>query len=142
MSSQNRSNIELNESFSETYPLKILVAEDNPLNQKLIQKILGKLGYLPDVVENGQKAFEAVQANQYDVVLMDLQMPEVDGIEATKLIIAEVEEKSQPAIIALTANTTESARESCFDAGMVDFTGKPIKIQKLAEILQKHYSPS
>ncbi len=142
MSSQDSDNIELNNSFAETYPMKILVAEDNPMNQKLIQKILGKLGYEPDLVENGKAAFKAVQNSNYDVVLMDLQMPEIDGIEATKLIRDQVGEEKQPAIIALTANTTETAKQDCFAAGMVDYTAKPIKIQQLAELLRKHYPAS
>ena len=90
-------------------------------------------------MEDGKAAFEAVQAVKYDIVLMDLQMPEIDGIEETKLIMTEVVAEKQPAIIALTANTTEAAKESCFAAGMVDYTAKPIKIQQLAELLQKHY---
>ncbi len=122
--------------------MKLLVAEDNLLNQKLIQKILHKLGYKPDIVANGRDAFEAVKERNYDIILMDIQMPEVDGIEATRMIVEQVDKSRQPAIIAITANITESARESCYSAGMVDFTCKPISINKLAKILKKHHPAS
>lgn len=129
--------IDLNAEFAENYPLRILVAEDNPMNQKLIQKVLQKLGYQPDIAGDGKQAVDAVKNNDYDIVLMDLQMPNVDGIEATATIVNELDAAKQPSIIALTANVSDDVMEECFRVGMKDFMSKPLKIDKLAEMLKK-----
>ncbi|MEO1452029.1 MAG: response regulator, partial [Bacteroidota bacterium] len=118
--------------------LRILVAEDNKINQKVIHRVLGKLGYTPEIVDNGLKALEAVQAMPYDLILMDMHMPEMDGVEATRQIrgLQEVAAGKQPVIIALTANANQTAKDECMAAGMEGFMTKPIKIDLLRETLE------
>jgi signal transduction histidine kinase/CheY-like chemotaxis protein/ligand-binding sensor domain-containing protein len=122
-------------SLSTQYPLTILVAEDNVINQQVILHILTKLGYQPAIVENGQQAVEAAGKKAYDLILMDMQMPEMDGLDATRLI--RLQSKEQPVIIALTANTMPGDEEKCIQAGMNDYLGKPIKLEELLTILKK-----
>ena len=98
-------------NFSEKHPLEILVAEDNLVNQKVIMHILHKLGYKPVLVQDGGKAVDEAGIKQYDIILMDMQMPQMDGIQATRLIRQNPE--SQPVIIALTANTMQGDQEEC-----------------------------
>lgn len=121
--------------FAEKHPLKILIAEDNAINQKLILHILNKLGYQPVLVQNGQQAVSEARQNAYDLILMDVQMPEMDGLEATQLIRKSL--KIQPVIIALTANTMQGDQEICLNAGMNDYIGKPVKFDHLLEKLAK-----
>jgi CheY-like chemotaxis protein len=97
--------------FSEKYPLDILIAEDNMFNQQVIFHILHKMGYQPRIVENGEMAVAATREADYDVILMDMQMPEMDGIEATRIIRQTLAE--QPVIIALTANSMQGDEEKC-----------------------------
>jgi CheY-like chemotaxis protein len=111
-------------------PLRILVAEDNVINQTLIVRILEKMGYQPDVVSNGARALQAALAAPYDIILMDVRMPEMDGLEATRRIRERVGE-NQPVIIAVTANALEGDRQMCLDAGMDDYLSKPVKIEVL-----------
>jgi len=127
----------LEKEFALKHPLNILVAEDNEMNQKLIQKILEKLGYKPQIVNNGLKAVEANRAGKFDLILMDLQMPEMDGIEASRIIDKEMNPHEKPKIIALTANVSEEVKEACLAAGMSDYTTKPLKIDHLVSILEK-----
>jgi len=113
--------------------VRILVAEDNLVNQKVIVHMLVAMGYHADVAGNGREALNAVERQAYDVVLMDMQMPEMDGLEATRRIVAaQPDRMKRPWIIALTANVIESDRQACFDAGMDDFLAKPIKRAELA----------
>ncbi|MHA4811587.1 response regulator [Flavitalea flava] len=121
--------------FSEKHPLVILIAEDNPVNQQVILHILNNLGYRPDLVENGKEAVTAAGQKQYDLILMDMQMPETDGLEATRIIRKTL--KKQPVIIALTANIMEGDQEECLNAGMNDFIGKPIKLEELVNKVEK-----
>src|SRR5258708_7073266 len=121
--------------LSEKYPLNILVAEDNPINQQVILYILQKLGYEPTMVENGQEALDAVAKDRYDIILMDLQMPEMDGLEATRII--RESSSRQPVIIALTANTMQGDEEECLKAGMNDYIGKPVDLEELVGKLRK-----
>jgi CheY-like chemotaxis protein len=121
--------------FAAAHPLHILVAEDNLINQQVILHILNKLGYMPDTAENGVQAVAATAANAYDLVLMDMQMPEMDGIEATQ-VIRKAQEK-QPVVIALTANTMQGDMEECINAGMNDYLSKPIKLEELVAMLVK-----
>ena len=114
--------------------LRILVAEDNAVNQKLAVGLLGKLGHEADVVGNGAEALEAVEREGYDVVLMDVQMPELDGLEATRRIRRR-HPHGRPRIIAMTANALQDDREACFAAGMDDYLAKPIRVAQLAEAL-------
>ncbi|MDJ0554720.1 MAG: response regulator [Microcoleaceae cyanobacterium MO_207.B10] len=118
-------------------PLRILLAEDNTVNQKVALLQLEKLGYRADVVANGIEVLDALQRQPYDVVLMDMQMPEMDGLEATRLLRYELSDELRPRIIALTANAFLEDRNLCFEAGMDDFITKPIKVKELAEVLQK-----
>jgi CheY-like chemotaxis protein len=125
----------LSYDFAEQFPLKILVAEDNPINQKLIQRILNKLGYRPDLVQNGVEVLENMEEQTYDVILMDIQMPEVDGLEATAAI--RTRSWHQPFIIAMTANAMSEDKEICLRAGMDEYLAKPMKLQELVEMLKK-----
>ncbi|HEV8084023.1 MAG TPA: two-component regulator propeller domain-containing protein [Chitinophagaceae bacterium] len=122
-------------NFSEKYPLEILVAEDNPVNQKVILYILNKLGYKPCLAENGAIAVDKVREIKFDIILMDMQMPEMDGIQATQFIRHNLE--SQPIIIALTANTMEGDQEACLNAGMNDYISKPVRLEELTNKLEK-----
>ena len=97
--------------------------------------ILNKMGYKPDIVENGQEAVEAASQKHYDAILMDMQMPEMDGLEATRIIRKTL--KKQPVIIALTANTMEGDQKECLNAGMDDYIGKPVKLEELIDMLEK-----
>lgn len=119
----------LSADFSEKYPYILLVAEDNPMNQHVIVHILQKLGYRPDLACNGQEALEAACRKDYDLILMDMQMPVIDGLEATRLIRQTV--VRQPVIIALTAATMEGDEKACLEAGMDDYLGKPIQLDEL-----------
>ncbi len=125
----------LQEKFSLQFPLKILVAEDNLINQKVIQHILRKLGYEPQIVANGLEVINLLSHQLFDIILMDMQMPEMDGLEATQAIRMQFEE--QPVIIALTANTMQGDEEKCLNAGMNDYLRKPIKLEELTAMLTK-----
>lgn len=122
-------------NFSEKYPLHILVAEDNIFNQQVIVHILNKMGYQPRVVENGAMAVAASREENFDMIMMDMQMPEMDGIEATVIIRKTLTD--QPVIIALTANTMQGDEEKCLEAGMNDYIGKPVKLEEVVSKLEK-----
>ena len=115
---------------------RVLVAEDNAVNQKVALAMLGKLGYEATVVVNGALAVAAVQTDHYDVVLMDMQMPVLDGLAATREIRA-LDDVEQPWIIALTANAMVSDQEACFAAGMNDYVAKPIRTDFLADAMER-----
>jgi signal transduction histidine kinase/DNA-binding response OmpR family regulator len=125
----------LSADFAKHYPLSILVAEDNLMNQKIVGKILNKLGYQPKMTNNGKEVLEEVSNKYYDVILMDVQMPEMDGLEATKMI--RVCLSNQPVIIAMTANTLQGDREECLRAGMDDYISKPVNLEELVNLLEK-----
>ncbi len=116
--------------------LRILVAEDNLVNQKLATLLLGKLGHTADLARNGLEALAALGRERYDVVLMDVQMPELDGLETTRRIVAEYG-VDRPRIVAMTANAMESDRAECFAAGMDDYVAKPIRPDELAGALAR-----
>lgn len=122
--------------LSKKYPLRILIAEDNVINQQVILHILQKLGYEPALVENGQQALEVLGKRRIDIILMDLQMPEMDGLEATRIIRGS-SGGYQPVIIALTANTMQGDAEECLKAGMNDYIGKPVNLDELVGKLRK-----
>jgi signal transduction histidine kinase/ligand-binding sensor domain-containing protein/DNA-binding response OmpR family regulator len=126
----------LHPNFSMLYPLDILIAEDNLINQQVILNILNKMGYHPEMVENGQAAVEATERKPFDLILMDMQMPEMDGLEASRIIRSQNLDK-QPVIIALTANTMLGDEKRCLDAGMNDYIGKPFKLEELVNKLEK-----
>jgi signal transduction histidine kinase/DNA-binding response OmpR family regulator len=118
------------------HPLRILLAEDNAVNQKLALRLLEQMGYRADVAANGMEAIESVERQTYDVILMDVQMPEMDGLDATR-DIRKLPSVSQPHIIAMTANALEGDREMCLSAGMDDYISKPIRVHELVEALLK-----
>ncbi len=117
--------------------LRILLAEDNLVNQKVALHMLKRIGYQADTALNGAEALDWLRRSDYDVVLMDLQMPRMDGLEATRRIIAEIPAVSRPYIIAMTANAMEGDREVCLAAGMNDYITKPVKIEQLAQVLSR-----
>jgi PAS domain S-box-containing protein len=118
-------------------PLRILLAEDNIVNQQVALHLLKRIGYHADIAVTGCKVLEAVHRRQYDVILMDVQMPEMDGIEATKRIRALGKTIWQPRIIAMTAHAQESDRQCCFDAGMDNYLSKPVQLGELVEKLRR-----
>jgi PAS domain S-box-containing protein len=118
-------------------PLRILLAEDNAVNQKVALALLGQLGYRADVAWNGLEALAALERHPYDVVLMDVQMPELDGLDATRQICARWSPEARPRIIAMTANALLEDREECFAAGMDDYVAKPIRPEELAQALTR-----
>jgi two-component system sensor histidine kinase/response regulator len=117
-------------------PIRILIAEDNVINQQVILYILQKLGYTPTLVENGRDAVNTAAGADFDIILMDLQMPEMDGLEATRLI-RQTGNGRQPVIIALTANAMEGDEEECLQAGMNDYLGKPVKLEEVIDKLRR-----
>jgi len=119
------------------HPLRILLAEDNVVNQKLALRLLQQMGYRADVASNGKEAIESVQRQTYDVVLMDVQMPEMDGLEASRQINARLRPSARPRIVAMTANAMQGDREMCLAAGMDDYLTKPIRVERLAEALNQ-----
>jgi CheY-like chemotaxis protein/HPt (histidine-containing phosphotransfer) domain-containing protein len=118
-------------AMGESLPLHILLAEDNAVNQKLALLILERLGYRADVAGNGIEVLDALDRQRYDVVLMDMQMPEMDGLEATRQLRATLEAHRQPHIIAMTANAMHGDRELCLEAGMDDYVSKPVQVRAL-----------
>jgi signal transduction histidine kinase/DNA-binding response OmpR family regulator len=125
----------LSTDFATRYPLNILIAEDNMVNQKLAERVLSKLGYKPEKALNGEEAVFAQEKRGYDLILMDVQMPVMDGLEATQKI--RQLEGRQPIIIATTANAMVEDRDMCLRAGMDDYISKPIKVEALVAILEK-----
>jgi PAS domain S-box-containing protein len=117
--------------------LRILLAEDNAMNQKVALRLLEQLGYRADVAANGREAIEALEQQPYDVVLMDVQMPELDGLDATRQICERWPEESRPHIVAMTANALPEDREACFAAGMNDYVAKPIRTEELVAALKR-----
>jgi PAS domain S-box-containing protein len=117
--------------------LRILLAEDNAMNQKVALRLLEQLGYRADVATNGLEAIEALERKPYDVVLMDVQMPELDGLDATRRICERWPEETRPRIIAMTANALPEDREACFEAGMNDYVAKPIRAEELVAALKR-----
>jgi len=126
-------NQKLQENFSAAHPFQILVAEDIPMNQKLIMWILGKLGYKPDLANNGLEVLEMMQHKIYDLILMDVQMPLMDGLEATRQIRKNY--GTRPLVVAMTANVMTEDKEKCFDAGMDDYISKPVILKILTQSL-------
>jgi PAS domain S-box-containing protein len=116
-------------------PLHILLAEDNAVNQKLALHLLERIGYRADVAANGLEVLEALQRQPYDVILMDVQMPEMDGLETTRYIRRELEMDAPLRIIAMTAGATKEDREECLAAGMDDYISKPIRVEELVDAL-------
>jgi CheY-like chemotaxis protein len=132
---EENSNSTLSDQVAAQFPLSILIAEDNLINQKLILRILNKLGYQPDMAQNGLEVLQMIEQVNYDVILMDVQMPKMDGLEATgnirKLTLR------QPFIIAMTANAMAEDKEVCLQSGMDDYIAKPMKLEDLVSLIKK-----
>jgi signal transduction histidine kinase/ActR/RegA family two-component response regulator len=126
-------------NIAATEPLRILLAEDNISNQKLLTLVLGRLGYQVDIASNGNEVLEALRVHPYDVILMDVQMPEIDGFQATRLIRTGFPAELQPTIIALTAHASEDDRALCMDAGMDGYLTKPLRRSLLVDALHQAY---
>jgi PAS domain S-box-containing protein len=125
-------------STAATHTEHVLLAEDNVVNQKVALLMLGKLGYRADIAADGNEVMEAVQRQPYDIVLMDVQRPEMDGLEASRRICQRwPDRRDRPWIIALTANAMQGDREACFAAGMDDYISKPIKTEELGAALER-----
>jgi PAS domain S-box-containing protein len=123
--------------LAQRLPLRILLAEDNTVNQKLALRLLERMGYRADVAANGLEVLEALQRQSYDVILMDVQMPEMDGLEASRTIHEGWTAEQRPHIVAMTANAMQGDREECLDAGMDDYLTKPIQIKALQAVLER-----
>jgi PAS domain S-box-containing protein len=124
-------------ALGEKMPLRILLAEDNVVNQKVALRIMERMGYRADVAANGYEVIDALRGLQYDIVFMDILMPEMDGYEATKLIIDEFSEEKRPKIIAMTANAMQGDREICIEVGMDDYISKPVRVEEMSDMLIK-----
>jgi PAS domain S-box-containing protein len=115
----------------------ILLAEDNPVNQKVVRELLKTLGSACDVASNGPEVLQALKRRRYDIVLMDVQMPEMDGLDTTRAIVKTMPAEERPVIIALTAHAMKGHREECLAAGMDDYLSKPIRLEKLREVIHR-----
>ena len=122
--------------MAKKYPLRILLTEDNLVNQKVALRILDRMGYRADVAGNGKEAIESLERQKYDVILMDVQMPEMDGLEASKTINKRWPD-TRPKIIAMTAGALKSDRDKCFEAGMDDYITKPVNVEELTAALKR-----
>lgn len=125
----------LDQKLAHEHPLTILLVEDTPINQRVAQLLLAKLGYTAEVAENGVEALAALEKKTYDVVFMDVQMPEMDGIVCTRTIAQKYPLVDRPWIIAMTANAQEGDSEACIEAGMDDYLSKPISAKAIANAL-------
>ncbi len=126
---------QIDPAMAARHPLRILLAEDNAVNQKLALRLLKQMGYRADLASNGIEAVQSIQRQPYDVVLMDVQMPELDGLDATRQICALMPNGERPRIVAMTANAMQGDREMCIAAGMDDYLTKPIRVDRLIEAL-------
>jgi CheY-like chemotaxis protein len=129
------SRTQVDATLAARHPLRILLAEDNVVNQKLAMRLLQQMGYRADLASNGIEAIESVERQPYDVVLMDVQMPEMDGLEASRRIVARWPNGERPRIVAMTANAMQGDREECLAAGMDDYVTKPIRVDALVSAL-------
>ena len=128
---------DIDSELARRLPLRILLAEDNMVNQKVALHLLQRMGYRADVAGNGLEVLEALSRQSYDVVLMDVQMPEMDGLAATRHICRTLPQNERPRIIAMTANAMQEDREICLEAGMDDYISKPIRVAELVRALGK-----
>jgi signal transduction histidine kinase/CheY-like chemotaxis protein len=127
----------LDGELASTHPLRILLAEDNVVNQKLAIRLLEKLGYRANIAGNGLEAIEALELQPYDLLLSDVQMPEMDGLEATRRILERWPEGERPWIVAMTAEAMSGDRERCLEAGMNDYLTKPIRVEELVAAIKR-----
>jgi len=129
--------VKLDGQIAKNLPLRVLLVEDNAVNQKLALRLLEQMGYRADLAGNGLEALQAIGRQKYDVVLMDVQMPEMDGLEASRQICARWPRGERPYIVAMTANAMQGDRERCLEAGMDDYVSKPIRVNELVAALSK-----
>lgn len=127
------------EHLAAEYPLRILVAEDNLVNQRVAALLLRRLGYEADIVGDGRQALDRLKQTSYDVVFLDIQMPEMDGLEAAQTICRDYPERERPWLVALTAHAVEGDREDCIAAGMNDYLSKPVRSDTLATVLRRAF---
>jgi len=118
--------------------IRVLLAEDNPANQKVTMLMLGRLGYRADAVDSGQKVLDALKKRSYNLVLMNIRLPEMDGLTAARKIRSLCPDGKQPWIIAFTAYICPESRRTCLDAGMDDFMAKPVRMSDLGSMLGKY----
>jgi signal transduction histidine kinase/HPt (histidine-containing phosphotransfer) domain-containing protein len=127
----------LDPQLAQRLPLDLLLADDNPINQKVGQSVLHKLGYQADLANNGLEALRAVQRKKYDIVFLDVQMPEMDGLETARQICRTLPPETRPFIIAMTGNAFSGDREKCLAAGMHDYICKPVRIADLQSAIER-----
>jgi PAS domain S-box-containing protein len=131
----------VDEKLADKYPARILLAEDNDINRLLASKLFNRIGYIIDTASDGKEAFEFVQAKVYDIVFMDVQMPNMNGLDATQNIRSKVSTNTQPIIIAMTAFAAQEDKDECLSAGMNDFISKPITLEDLERMISKWINP-
>jgi CheY-like chemotaxis protein len=124
-------------SMATRFPLKILVVDDNVINQRVAERILQRFGYQSDLASNGMESVESVKCQKYDVVFMDVQMPDIDGLEATRRIRLLALDFPQPYIVAMTANAMKEDRELCLAAGMDDYVSKPVRPEEIKAAIER-----
>ncbi len=129
-----------NQRLSDEFPIDILLAEDNTVNQKVALRFLERLGYRAHAVGNGLEALTAIESHPYNLILMDLQMPEMDGLEASRQIRRRLPAERQPKIVALTANAMQGDRERCLAAGMDDYISKPVKLHEISAAIRRLFA--
>jgi len=125
----------LDSDFARRFPLRLLLADDNPINQKVGLSVLNKLGYRADIANNGLEVLKALEQKPYDILFLDVQMPEMDGLEAARRICSRWPTEKRPRIIAMTGNALMGDREKCLEAGMDDYISKPVRIGELQAAL-------
>jgi CheY-like chemotaxis protein len=134
---ETRSAITMDRGFARRIPLRILLAEDNPVNQKVAALLLDRLGYRPDVVANGLEVLESIRRQVYDLILLDVQMPEMDGLQAARQIRSQSKRGERPWLTALTAGAMQGDRDQAMAAGMDDYLTKPINVAALQIALER-----
>jgi signal transduction histidine kinase/HPt (histidine-containing phosphotransfer) domain-containing protein len=127
----------LDADFARKLPLRLLLADDNPINQKVGLSVLNKLGYRADIANNGLEVLQALEQKAYDILFLDVQMPEMDGLEAARRICQRWPAEKRPRIIAMTGNALMGDREKCLQAGMDDYISKPVRIGDLQAALER-----
>ena len=127
-------------TMASRFPLKILVAEDNVINQQVIKRVLLQYGYASDLAVDGKDAIGAMKRQRYDVIFMDVQMPEMDGLEATRRICGTLALTERPYIVGLTASAMKEDREACIAVGMEDYLSKPIRQPEVKAVLERAFA--
>jgi CheY-like chemotaxis protein/HPt (histidine-containing phosphotransfer) domain-containing protein len=127
----------LDVNFATRLPLRVLLADDNPINQKVGASVLQKLGYRADIAQNGMEVIKALEQKPYDILFLDVQMPEMDGLECARQIAQRWNRDRRPVVIAMTGNALMGDREKCLAAGMDDYISKPVRIAELQSALER-----